>query len=222
MAFVALWHLVVDLFTQTDQLGPGRLRFARPDGSLREILCVYQSGLEADPDDGLWTQATPKITLYCGDPYWRDVDPTFREWRQAAQPDYLAPYPTVSSGQIIGAGTLRNDGQADAWPTWTIRGPLTSLVATNVTRGESFTLTYPLGVGQTLTMTTTPVQVRGPGGVQAVNALNLLAGGIPWRVDARTVTDITFTASGAAAETAVGADDGTMIRAEFVQKWKSA
>lgn len=223
LGFVGLWHRVTDLFTQTRDLGPGRLWIGRPDGSAREILCHYQLGLEQDPNgDGAWTEMSASVGLLCPSPFWRDVNPTVREWKSEPQPDYLNPYPTISSGQVIGAATLRNDGVQDAWPTWTVRGPMTSLVATNVTRGESFTLTYSLTVGQTLTMSTKPIQVRGPAGQQAVNALNLLAGGIPWRVDARKITNITFTANGSAPETSLGANNGTMIRAEFTPKYETA
>jgi hypothetical protein len=222
LEFLTRWRTVVDLFVQTRRLGPGRLRITRPDGTRREILAYYQAGLEGDPDDGLWTRASPVVGLYCPDGLWRDVDPTVREWRQEAGQDYLNPFPSFSAGQVIGAASLRNDGRADAWPTWTIRGPMTSLIAANLRRAETFTLTYALGAGQTMTMTTQPVQVRGPGGVQAVSALNLLDGGIPWRVDARAVTDIQFTASGTAPDSSPGANDGTLIRAEFVQKHETS
>ncbi len=223
LEFLERWRTVVDLFTQTRRLGPGRLRIIRPDGSAREIIAKYSKGLEQDPEDGAWTMATPPVSLLCPDGYWQAIDPVSRTWSQETQPDFLTPtFPTISSGAVIGAASLRNNGVADAWPTWTIRGPLTSLTATNVTRGETFILTYTLTAGQTLTMSTRPIEVRGPAGVQAIAALNLLAGGIPWRVDAKSVTDIQFTAAGAAAPTVPGGADGTQITASFYEKFETA
>lgn len=223
MAFLERWRNAVELFTQTKRLGPGRLRITRPDGSAREIIARYNKGLEQDPEEGAWTMATPPVTLLCPEGYWRDTEPVTRTWTQETQPDFLTPtFPTIASGSVIGAAQLRNDGAADAWPSWTIRGPLTSLTATNVTRGETFVITYTLTAGQTLTMSTRPIEVRGPGGVQAISALNLLAGGIPWRVDAKSVTDISFTAAGAAAPSSPGATDGTAITATFYERYETA
>ncbi|GLY08275.1 phage tail domain-containing protein [Actinoplanes sp. NBRC 101535] len=223
LQFLERWRYVTDLFTQTKRLGPGRLLLIRPDGTSREIIARYRSGLEQEPEDGAWRQATPSITLLCPDGYWQGVEPVSKTWSQETGADFITPtYPAISSGQVLGEATLSNSGVADAWPTWTIRGPLSSLTATNVTRGETFVLTYTLTAGQVLTMSTRPIQVRGPGGVQAISALNLLAGGIPWRVDARSQTQIQFSASGAAAPTVPGGTDGTAITAQFHEKFETA
>jgi hypothetical protein len=220
--FVARWREVTDLFTQTKRLGPGRLRITRPDGSAREIIAHYSKGLEQDPEDGAWTQVTAPVSLLCPDGYWLNTEPVARQWAQETQPDFLDPFPTISSGQVIGAASLRNNGVADAWPSWSIRGPMTSLTATNVTRGETFVLTYALAAGEVLTMGTRPIEVRGPGGVQAIGALNLLAGGIPWRVDAKSTTDIQFTAAGAEPPSTPGGTDGTSISATFYERFETA
>lgn len=224
LELLELWRIVEYLITQTNRLGPGQLRIRRQDGSERWIPALYSSGLEQEPEDGAWTQVTAPITLLCLDPWWRNATPVRRTWSQEPQPDYLDPYPNVSSGQVIGDAELRNDGHKDAWPTWTIRGPLTSLVATNVNRGESFTVTPSpaLGVGDTVTVTTQPITARYGDGSSAIGALNLLAGGVPWRVDAKSTTRIQFTASGAEPETTPGAGDGTEITAEFYEKFGTA
>lgn len=222
MELVVEWRRIVDLFTQTRRLGPGRLRITRPDGTAREIPALYSSGLEQDAEDGAWTEITAAVNLLCPEPWWQSVDLAGREWLQEAAADYLNPYPTFGSGQVIGSAEMLNGGSVDAWPTWTIRGPMTSLVATNAARGESFTVTYTLARNESLTMTTRPIQVRGPLGQQAVNALNLLAGGVPWRLNALSTTPITFTAAGAAAESVLGAGDGTSVSVRFPEKYETA
>jgi hypothetical protein len=221
-AFVELWRATVERFTVTRQWGPGRLRLTRPDGTAREIPAVYSSGFEMDPEEGAWTQVTAVVNLLCPSPFWRATAPTGRVWEEEAQPDYLAPYPTISSGQVIGSTEIRNDGHEDAWPFWTVRGPLTSLVAANTTRGESFTLTHTLTAGQTMTMSSRPIQVRGPAGERLTGALNLLAGGIPWRINARSVADIVFTANGSEPESAPGEHDGTSIGVSFHEQYETA
>lgn len=198
----------------------GYLVLRRADGNPgRRIPAVYQVGLEGEADDGLWTQASPVVGLYCPDPWWEDVDTTGYEWRIGAGVDYLDPYPMVSPSSVIGDTTIQNTGDAAVWPTVTVRGPMTQLVAANTTRGESYTVTHTLAAGETLTVSTDPTRVIGPAGESLINKLNLRAGGIPWRVDAKSTAAVSFTVAGAAPETFEGADDCTLIRASFRQKY---
>lgn len=221
--FLARWYNVVELFTQCRRLNkPGQLILRRPNGQERMIPAWYASGLEQDADDGAWTELTAVVNLLCPSPFWLDSAQVSREWLQEAGIDYLNPYPSFGSGQVIGAATITNDGVEPAWPTWTVRGPLTSLTALNVTRNETFTITYTLARGETLTMTTRPIRVRGKTGEVAVNALNLLAGGVPWRIDPKVTTNITFTAAGSASESAPGAGDGTSVRVDYYTKRETA
>ncbi len=220
LEFITEWRRVAGLFTQTARSGPGRLRITRPDGSRREALVWYSGGLEQEPDEGAWLTITPVVKLLAASGLWRAVDPTRYEATQESSGDYLAPYPSIGSGTVIGAVKMRNRGQAAAWPTWTIRGPMTQLVATNTTRGQSFTLTTTLDVGETATITSRPLTVTGPAGENLKGSLNLLAGGKPWRLDPLAVSDVTFTVTGAAAETAPDADDGTKIVVEFYDEYE--
>lgn len=223
LGLLAVWRNVVDRITQTKILGPGRLRIERPDGTAREILCHYSSGLEGDPDNGTWLEVTAVINLLCPDPYWRDTRTIAVEFRDEPDPDFLAPYPSVASGRTLGAVELYNMGHRAVWPTWTIRGPMTGLTASNDTRGESFTLTYPLADGEVATISSRPIQVRGPGGSNLVNNLGLLAGGgKPWRLDARKTSDVTFSMSGAQPDSVPGANDGTRIWLSYPIDYETA
>lgn len=199
--FLALWRATVEAFTQTDRLGPGLLRLTRPDGSAREIEALYASGMEGQPAEGAWLEDTLVVNLFCPDPYWRDTVATVLV-RGAEDPvDFLAPYPSVSSGNVLGANTvLDNPGSVPAWPTWTLHGPATQLVATSDTRGgQSFTLAYNLLEGETLTITTSPISVTGPGGVNLIDALNWPNAQL-WRLDPGS-NNINFQVDGAGATT---------------------
>lgn len=221
--FRPLWRAVTEIITQTRRLNkPGRLRLVREDGTMREIPAWYAGGLEQDAEDGAWLRQTAPVALRCPAPWWTDVDPIGKEWLQDTPGDYLNPYPNISSGQTIGAVKFTNDGVEPVWPAWTIRGPLTSLVATNTTRGESFTLTKTLTRGQTVTISGRPIEVRGPAGEQGVDWVNLQTGGVLWRLDPMVSTAISFTASGAAGESVAGAGDATSIKISFKRLYETA
>lgn len=212
LGLIETWRRITGLFTQTRDLGPGRLTVYRPDGTAREILAYYASGLEVEPEDGAWLQVTPVINLLCPDPFWRSTTEVVKEYREADRPTYLDPYMTVSSGRVFGATTLTNDGARPVWPSWRIRGPMTAITATNTTRGEAFTLTHTLAAGDELTISGRPIQIRGPAGENLIAGLDLVGGGgKPWRLDPRTESQITFAVTGSAEDSAPGADDGTRL-----------
>jgi len=213
--FLELWRSVVEAFTITRRLGPGRLRITRPDGTAREIPARYQSGfeLEASGSDGAWTYATAPLSLLCPSPWWQDVDPTVIAGEESAGASFLGSYPTVSSGEVLGDTTALVQGDEPVWPTWTIRGPMTQLVATNNTRGESFTLTHTLAANSTITISARPIRVVDESGVSLIDKLNLPTGK-PWRLDPGT-SSITFSVTGAAP--ASGPDAATRIELSFKQ-----
>lgn len=70
---------------------------------------------------------------------------------------------TGSGDDSASLTSVNNTGDVEAWPTWTITGPMTQLRAWNVTLGTRFALTYPLTDLQTITITTDRPSVRGPG-----------------------------------------------------------
>lgn len=228
--FMTVWREAAELFALTESMGmPGRLRITRGwDGSQREIPAYYVSGWEQEAEDAAWLRGGAVLNLHCPSPWWRDVTPTVFERRQEAQSAWLDPFPTYSSGSVLGATTLTNLGAQPAWPSWTIRGPLTQLTATNSTRGETFVLTYPLARGETITISSKPVQVRGPAGEQLISAVNKLTGGVLWRLDPKIKnvfsgeSQIVFAATGSDGESAPGLDDGTLIRLEIDQLYETA
>lgn len=223
LGLLDVWRRVQYLITQTKRHGPGRLRLQRPDGSEREILAYYRTGLEGEPGDGTWLEVTAVVNLLCPDPYWRDTRTITVEYRDEPAPDYLTPYPSIGSGRVLGAQTLHNTGDRAAWPTWTIRGPMTSLTATNHTRGQSFTVNHALAAGELLTISSRPIQVRGPAGENLVGALNLTGGGgKPWRIDPGGTSDVAFSVVGSTPDSAPDANDGTRLWLSYPIDYETA
>lgn len=166
-------------FAMTTQRGaPGWLRVQRPDGrDTRQIACYYEEGFEGQSGEG-HLYARPVVGLYCPDGFWSGVAPVVaeREFDTGAEdPDeivsFYQPFMSVTSSRVVSGddGTvpstiITNDGDIEAWPVWTISGPISSLTAVNLSIGARFTLAYPLPAGQSLTISTNRPAVRGPAG----------------------------------------------------------
>jgi hypothetical protein len=149
---------------------PGVLRVSRP-AYTREIEAFYEQGFEGSPGED-WTFSNPVLTLFCPDGYWRSIESTTIERAFLPGRSFFKRFPRVSSGQVLGDSEINNVGDVDAWPTWTIHGPMTLLTANNYTTGQAFTLNYPLGLGEQITITTLRPSVRGPGDVNLADNLN--------------------------------------------------
>lgn len=184
-AFTANWRALATAFTRTLRLGadgrraPGWLEVARPDGSARRIAVYYRSGWEGRGQTATgitWDSAV--LTLWCEDPYWLDVQAQTIHRETGTGVDYLAPYPSVSSSQVLGATTVTNPGDVDVWPTWTVTGPATSIAFTREDTGQAFTLDMeatahgPLLAGEPVTISTDPPRVRSGTGENLVAGLN--------------------------------------------------
>jgi hypothetical protein len=203
MVFLERWRALAQAFTQTRRLGAGTLRLMRPDGSARDIRAYYQAGFNNEPDRN-WIDDTVALTLLCEDPYWRDVQAlTVEREHVVSTTSFLSPYPTVGTSNVLGATTVVNPSNVEAWPDWTITGPATSITATNNTTGESFVLTPSpaLTAGQVATITTDPPTVRGPAGAIWTGLLNwpsaVLWGLVPGP------NAVTFSVAGSAAGTKI-------------------
>jgi len=198
--FVARMREVVWAFTQTKMYGPGVLRVSRPDGSAREISAYYEDGLGGDVGQG-WLSANPVLTLFCPNGFWQATTTTTVTRSYGVSVPFLAPYPTVSSSQVLGNTQITNPGDADAWPTWLITGPASSIEATSSTTGESFEITYALDAGDTIAITTDPPTVRGPAGQPLTSALTW-PGAELWPLKPR-INNINFEVAGAGAGTSI-------------------
>lgn len=123
---------------------PGYLKVTRPDGSVRKIAAYYAGGLEGDMGAGGtgWTQYV--VSLYCPDP-WATAD------EETVLTYTTADLPTFS---------MINGGELDAYPIWTITGPVAIASAANVTTSKSWTHDAQLAGGETLIVDTRPASIR--------------------------------------------------------------
>ncbi|MEV0608133.1 hypothetical protein AB0I61_17380 [Polymorphospora rubra] len=215
--FLDRWRRVGHAFTQTSLLGPGILVISRPDGTAREIEAYYQDGWFDQPGAG-HTYDDAVLTLFCEDGYFRDREPTRIVREYAVAGDFLDPYPSISSGQVLGDTVIQVGGQAMAWPDWTITGPASLITATNTTAGTGFVLNPdwdgdgPLLDGQTVRITTDPPTVRGPAGEIWTGAL-VRPGARLWGMlpgPNQVVLQID------------GAGDGTRIELTYKRRWQTA
>lgn len=188
-AFIARWRQLARAFTDTLRRGPGVLEFQRPDGSRRQIDVIYEGGFDVagQPASGI-TWDTAVLNLWCEDPYWYDPSPLVVHREHSVGEDYLTPFPSVSSGQVLGATTVNNPGDVVVWPTWTITGPASLVTFTHADSGDEFVFDPTpvhggaLLAGESMTIRTDPVQVRYQDGTNWIGGLNF-PGAVLWGLE---------------------------------------
>ncbi len=188
LELTARWRALVTAFTRTlrEDEGPGILEIARPDGTRRQIEVVYLDGFEGQDKQGWGRDADSAVLqLLCEDPYWIDPTPVTVHRETGVLADFLTPFPSVSSSQVLGDTTISNPSDTLVWPTWVVTGPA-SLIEFTVTRTlrsgqtvtEAFTLDPaavghgPLLAGEQVTIRTDPPQVRYQDGTNWIGALD--------------------------------------------------
>lgn len=155
----ALWHDRAGLPT------PGVLRFARPDGTARQIEVFCTSGPpqteEEESRDAYQRDTGFGLTFESGlDPLFQDADPV-GPLVFAAPPASggVPPMPPVllTPSSTLGTSTVRNTGNGDAYPIWTITGPGVPTLS-NVTTQREFSLGVTLSAGEVVTVDTRPTR----------------------------------------------------------------
>ncbi|MGW0821840.1 phage tail protein [Streptomyces sp. NPDC002845] len=216
--FTANWRALAKAFTRTLRRGPGGVRVpgtlevARPDGGRRTIAVYYEDGWDGRGQvaSGItWDSAV--VTLWCEDPYWQDAKAVVVHREQGVGEDYLEPYPSVSSGQVLGATTVDNPGDVLVWPTWTITGPASLITFTRTDTGDAFVID-PSEVSGSLLATeqvivsTDPPQVRKlTAEVQTIDLGAASAGTITITFDGQTTASIAYDADAATVQAALEA-----------------
>ncbi|MFF3928557.1 phage tail family protein [Streptomyces hirsutus] len=194
MEFVQRWRALATAFTRTLRPGPdgvrvpGVLEIARPDGSRRQIEVFYEDGFEGEAKQGWGRDAdSAVISLWCEDPYWADPVPQVVHREAGTLANFLNPYPTVSSSQVLGNTTVTNPGDTTVWPTWQITGPASLITFTHARKkanGQTVTESFILNpsapdvghgnllTGEQVTIRTDPPSVRFQNGDNWVGGLN--------------------------------------------------
>lgn len=154
--------------------GDGTLRVLTPDGVERDLTCHYMAGFEiteAPPDRGLSSDQAAQsgvLVFYADDPYWYDTTPLEEEYTTGVVTGLFFPIPNVTTGSFVTltssavftTATIDLDADVPSWPVWTIRGPGSLPVLTNLLTGEVIDLSGNGGLtipaGEVVTIDTRP------------------------------------------------------------------
>lgn len=146
---------------QDDESTP-RLVVTYPDGARFYAEIHYAGG--ADPTYGKGGDTDSQryvrlaVSFISPSPYWtaEDAIPYSFNFNVDTSTDNfvedLAEMPLISS-QTVGTVTIENPGDVEAWPVWTLTGPMDSFVATR-SDGQQFAYVVPIDVGETITVDT--------------------------------------------------------------------
>lgn len=144
--------------------GDIRLRNTAADGTDRDLTCRYESGLDLDETLGDMSSPTLQralVTVRADDPYWYDTGQESAAFSPVTSSPVwfdggmILPI-KLGSSAVFGGTILTIDSDVDIWPRWTITGPGTALVITNLTTGREFAWGGTLTGGQQLLIDTTP------------------------------------------------------------------
>lgn len=214
--FTERWRALARALTMTLRLGPdgvpvpGVLEISRPDGSRRQIQVFYQDGFDGQGKQGYGIASdVAVITLWCEDPYWVDPTPIGVHRESGTLDDFLVPFPTVSSSQILGKTVLHNPGDVIVWPEWRITGPASLITFTHAGTRESFALDPDadgvdhgsLLAGEQVTISTDPPRVRFENDDNWIGGLNW-PGAVLWGL-APGANQVTFQLDGSGPGSAV-------------------
>lgn len=110
----------------------GQWTITTPGGGKRSLSCRFMDdgrhSFQRDPMFRGW--AAYPVSLIADNPFWTG-EPVRRTWAQSDATDFYgggtAPVFSISSGSQLSTAKMTNEGDLEAWPVWTIRGPLTSV-----------------------------------------------------------------------------------------------
>lgn len=140
------------------------LEVETPGGSTRRIDCRLGSvddSMTMDPVNRGYIVYMVHLTAF--DPFWRGGTESI-SWFNDDLRDWLGGGPVegpgtafpvvISPGGSGGESRLLNHGDVDAWPTWTLSGPISR--ATVTVNGGVFAISRPIGEGDVLRISTHP------------------------------------------------------------------
>jgi hypothetical protein len=198
--------------------GFGALRIFYADGTGRELSQVlYSTGLQGNKGSDVygrwWQKAALVFRAY--DPYWQDITDTALTVAGGTQTPFFPLLPLhLSIGGIGTAKVIDNDGDADAWPVWTLTGPGTGLTIANGTTGK--TLSAPSlswASGHSITIDTRP----GAKSVTLDDGTNLFA-----NLDAASELWPLVPGAQAITVTVGGSSSSTVVTLRYRRRWLTA
>lgn len=125
--------------------GISTLRIRREDGTVRDLKCVYKSGLEGMGDNGFLKHWITTLTLRAMDPNFYDPTPTILSFNpQGYQVNFFPFFPLqLNNTGSVYQFTVNNDGE-DCWPVWIITGPAQNIYLKNLTSGKQISFSTNL------------------------------------------------------------------------------
>lgn len=146
------YHLV-------DNFGPGRLRKVLPDGSIRDIYVLFDSGLPFSSSASEWDEFSveEQIRWIAHDPIFFDPVTSSVEWTLAGLNHWILPW-TFPSEFLFGGGILSevvNVTYAGTWLTYpeiVFIGPMNLPRVENLTTNQKIDLNYNIPAGTTITV----------------------------------------------------------------------
>jgi hypothetical protein len=140
--------------------GDGRIKTIAPDGSQRELICRYSTGLEGEENKdskGIWWMKFI-IVFRAFDPFWYDSSTIVQTFKINESPGSFFPILPLrlTSSTVFADITVDNTGDVETWPEWIITGPCEEIVLRNMSTDEVTNLEVSLGVGETITIDTKP------------------------------------------------------------------
>ncbi|MFS4103754.1 phage distal tail protein [Streptomyces sp. PD-S100-1] len=136
--------------------GVGTITLTEPDGATRSIGAYYTDGIEGDEslDAAGERWCINALTFATPSPYWLG-DTVTKTFKTGTDQAFFPVLPlVVADSQVLGAVTIDQDGDDDAYPIWTITGPATSVTLTNTTTGKTLLLTHTITADDTIVIDT--------------------------------------------------------------------
>lgn len=137
--------------------GEGTLTVVQGDHAGRQLICVYETGLEDLAEEwpllGLTT-----LGFRAADPYWQDsTESSLIATIASSSFTWFPFFPLVlGSSDVFAQATITNPGDVDAWPIVTTTGPGTDLTLTNLTTGFAWQFAGNIAAGSVLVVDTRP------------------------------------------------------------------
>lgn len=142
--------------------GPGTLTINQPDGTARHIQALYQAGAEGDgivDFRGLWFRKWA-VSLRAAQPFWLGEPVAPVVFKNTASAGFLGAHflPIhLDASQVLGATSVVNVGDVEAFPVWRVNGPATVVTLTNDTTGKTLTITHTMTGAEWLEVDTRPL-----------------------------------------------------------------
>ncbi|MFG3582560.1 phage tail family protein [Streptomyces sp. NPDC047990] len=144
------------------------LKFVESDGSTRYLNAYYAGGMEGNEalDSSGFHWIAYGIQLTAPDPWYYSEAEHAAQWAMGGTSQLIGgakflPMQLSEGFPATKAAVIENEGDVEAWPVWTVKGPIRSISFTN-DAGRTFGFDAPIdgsnlvAAGRTLTIDTRP------------------------------------------------------------------